>query len=205
MHTQKKKKYVGTLTSGALLSVETRQLAPYLLQDLSLEEWKQLFATENPLQKRTVSTSLRYYRTIFNRFSVLGAYKSEFIRSLLVADREAFNQLLLLLIVLESPIVGDFMQNALRPRVKLLEESLPENVWEEFVRDRAYIFPELLEYTEQSLQKIGRTVIRILVDVGYLNNAKERILQAVYLTAELEEWLLKLGRFDLKGVFECTI
>lgn len=61
------KNYVVSLTSGALLMAETRILAPYLIKKLSVEEWRDLFQMENPLQKGSIATSIRYMNTIKRR------------------------------------------------------------------------------------------------------------------------------------------
>ncbi|MDM1545657.1 DUF1819 family protein [Ignatzschineria indica] len=120
-----KKSYVGSLTSGALLRAETKILSPYLLQNLTAAEWKELFEKENPLQKNSVETSMRYMRTIRRRIEQTKDLKESFLQELVVADQIAFSQLMLLLILLDSPIVVDFMCNILGEYRRRFKEVLP--------------------------------------------------------------------------------
>ena len=196
---------MGSLTSGALLGVETRLLLPYLRLDLLEKEWEILFEKENLLQKKTVNTSMRYMRTIKKRFAVLGDCRVEFIEDLINADREEFNQLLLLLIILNSPIVADFMLNIIKQHTRFIDEALSDNAWSEFIEDRLSFVPDLAEYSESTLKKIGATVINILTEVGYFNNTKEKKLQTVYITDLLKKWLRILNKEGLREVFECTM
>lgn len=202
---QNRKNYVGSLTSGALLGVETRLLLPYLRLDLLEKEWEILFEKENLLQKKTVNTSMRYMRTIKKRFAVLGDHRNEFIEDLINSDREEFNQLILLLIILNSPIVADFMLNIIKQHTRFIDEALSDNAWSEFIEDRLSFVPDLAEYSESTLKKIGATVINILTEVGYFNNTKEKKLQTVYITDLLKKWLRILNKEGLREVFECTM
>ncbi len=200
-----KRSYVGSLTSGALLRAETKILAPYLLQNLTVVEWKELFKKENPLQKNSVETSMRYMRTIRRRIEQTKDLKESFLQELVVADQIAFSQLMLLLILLDSPIVVDFMRNVLGDYRRRFKESLPPDIWNEFVEDRKRYISELGLFADKTLSNIGSTIIKVLSDVGYLSDSKIRKLQAVYPTRELYKWLKKLHREELKEVFECTL
>lgn len=200
-----KRSYVGSLTSGALLRAETKILSPYLLQNLTAAEWKELFEKENPLQKNSVETSMRYMRTIRRRIEQTKDLKESFLQELVVADQIAFSQLMLLLILLDSPIVVDFMCNILGEYRRRFKEVLPSDIWDQFIEDRKRYISELGVFADKTLNNIGATVIKVLSDVGYLSDSKTKRLQAVYPTQELYKWLKKLNRAELKEVFECTL
>lgn len=199
------KNYVGSLTSGALLRAETRILAPYLIKKLSVEEWRDLFQMENPLQKGSIATSIRYMNTIKRRLKHTCSKEEDFLQDLVKADQIAFSQLMLLLIVLDSPIVIDFMQNVIGDYRKRFEKSLPIGIWEEFIEERRRQVPSLNGFSDTTLTKAGTTVMRVLTEVGYLSSTRERKLLAVYPTQELYHWLRELNRQELKEVFECTL
>ena len=200
-----KRSYVGSLTSGALLRAETKILSPYLLQNLTAAEWKELFEKENPLQKNSVETSMRYMRTIRRRIEQTKDLKESFLQELVVADQIAFSQLMLLLILLDSPIVVDFMCNVLGEYRRRFKEVLPSDIWDQFIEDRKRYISELGVFADKTLNNIGATVIKVLSDVGYLSDSKTKRLQSVYPTQELYKWLKKLNRAELKEVFECTL
>lgn len=193
---QQAKRYVGSLTAGALLREETKILAPYLLQNLTLSEWKTLFIRDNPLQKNSEQTSLRYMRTIRSRLASVGDDQEAFLQDLVMADYETFSQLMLLLVMLSSPIVVDFMRNALYEAKRCFEEQLSDDVWEQFINERRYSLPILAEYSESTLRKVGNTVLKLLVEAGYLNNTREKRLLSVYPTALFCSWLHRLEKED---------
>lgn len=52
---------------------------------------------------------------------------------------------------------------------------------------------------------MGNNAIKILADAGYLDTARRKNLQPVYLLPEVKDWLEKLERNDLESVMECTL
>ena len=196
------KDYVGDLIGASLLITESRIIAEYLLKNLSDDEWKSLVIEENILQKRSGQTASRYTKTIRQRIEVLG---DDFIVSLLESAERAYIQLLMAALLINSPIVADFMRLSLAEARRTYKPTLASDAWTEFYDTQIRVYPELNKFFESTINKMGNNAIRSLVDSGYLSDSRKRHIQPVYLLPEVRECLIHLGKEDLIEVMECTI
>ncbi len=196
------KRYLGDLVGGGLLMSESRIVAPSLLQDLSEAEWRHRFEADNGLQKPSRYTSIRYARTIRRRLEPLGG---DFIQALIQADEPEYQQMLLLALMLQAPVLTDFMQNVVREQKRLYKTTLSSDAWEVFISDQQAKIPELNTFSPATLKKTGTNVIRILVEGHYLSSNRQRVFQPVYVLAAVRLWLARLGHPELEEIIECTL
>lgn len=196
------KEYLGDLIGGSLMMAESRTVAVLILEHLTEDEWKQKIVSENMLQKKSGQTAVRYVKTIRSRLEPLG---DDFISTLLNADNKTYTQLLMLAFLLHSPVVADFMHHSLQETHRLFKPELATTAWEDFFSDRVRSRPELSQFSESSMKKMGSNAIKAFVDMGYIRSARKRELQAVYLMPETKEWLMKLHKTDLAALMECTL
>lgn len=196
------KDYVGDLIGASLLITESRILAEYLLKNLSDDEWKSLVIEENILQKRSGQTASRYTKTIRQRIEVLG---DDFIVSLLESNERAYIQLLMAALLINSPIVADFMRLSLAEARRTYKPTLASDAWSEFYDTQIRVFPELNKFFESTINKMGNNAIKSLVDTGYLSDSRKRQIQPVYLLPEVKKCLIRLGMEDLIEIMECTV
>ena len=196
------KKYLGDLTGGSLMIAENRIIAEILLKKVSEEEWKRAIVDENILQKKSVNSAMRNAHTLRKRLESMG---DVFLATLLNASERAYIQLLMVTFLIHSPVVLDFMRQCLAEARRTYKPSLSTDAWDDFIDMRHRTFPELEQYSESTLKKMGNNVVRALVDSGYLNTSRQRLIQPVYLLPEVEIFLSELGREDLVEVMECTV
>lgn len=196
------KEYLGDIIGGSLMVAESRVIAGTLLQSLPEEEWKRLIIEQNILQKKSPQTAIRYARTIRWRLEPLG---EAFIQELIAADERVCSQLLMLAVLINSPVLEDFIRHSVFEARRTYQPVLAMDAWDDFYQTRARAWPELAGYSESSIKKMGNNVIKILVDGGYLNTSRKRQLQPVYLLSETRAWLPRLQREDLAEVMECTL
>ena len=194
--------YVGDLIGGSLLIAETRIIAESLLKQLPEDEWRNLVIDQNILQKKSVKTSSRYVRVIRTRIEGLG---QDFMSALVTSTDRAYIQLLLVAVMINSPIVEDFMRLSLAEAKRTYKPNLPSTAWQDFYEIQSLKYPDLNNYSESTIKKLGTNVIKILVLSGYLSDARKREIYPVYLMPEVKEWLLRLDRADLIEVMECTL
>lgn len=194
--------YVGDLIGGSLLIAETRIIAESLLKQLPEDEWRNLVIDQNILQKKSVKTSSRYVRVIRTRIEGLG---QDFMSALVTSTDRAYIQLLLVAVMINSPIVEDFMRLSLAEAKRTYKPNLPSTAWQDFYETQSLKYPDLNNYSESTIKKLGTNVIKILVLSGYLSDARKREIYPVYLMPEVKEWLLRLDRADLIEVMECTV
>lgn len=195
------KEYVGDINGGSLMLNDSLILAEYLLQDPDKEQWKQLIVEENVLQRKSPHTALRAAATVRKRLAPLG---HEFLNDILTLPERAYVQLLMVALLVQSPIMADFMRNVLAEARRVYKSNLEHEAWQDFIDDRCRSWPELNDYSDETYKKIGKNVIRALAEAGYLNSSRSKQIQAVYVEPETKNWLEKLNRIDLIEVMECT-
>lgn len=195
------KEYVGDINGGSLMLKDSLILAKYLLQDPDTEQWKQFIVEDNVLQRKSSQTALRAASTVKRRLSPLG---HDFLKDILSLTERSYVQLLMAALLVQSPIMADFMGTVLAEARRIYKPSLEQNSWQNFIDDRRRAWPELDVYSDETYKKIGKNVIRSLAEAGYLDSSRNKQIQAVYVEPEVKNWLDKLNRADLIEVMECT-
>ena len=198
----KAKHYVRDLVSGSLFLTESKVVAESLLLDCAETEWVQLIKEKNLLQKNSPNTAIRYARTIKRRLEPLG---KPFIQAIIDANDPLYSQLLTLALLMNTPVVADFMVHVVAETKRIYKPNLALDAWDVFLHDRSRTLPGLYDLSDATLKKTGSNIIRTLVDAGYLDNNKSRRLQPVYLLPETKMWLQQFNREDLESVMECTL
>jgi hypothetical protein len=196
------KTYLGDLLGGSLWISESRILAKPLLDNLSDQQWKQLIVEENILQKKSPNSANRNARTIRLRLEPLG---DNFLKQLSNASEKEAIQLLMVALLIHSPIVVSFINQSIIEAKKTYKKEITKDAWATFLNDQIRIIPELENYSQASLDKMGSNAIKSLVDCGYLNTSRKRELQIVYLFPEVKNTLVDLKREDLIPSMECTL
>lgn len=196
------KKYIGDLVGGSLFVTESRLIADLLLEKPSDAEFKARVIEDNILQKNSGKTGIRYARTVRARLNELD---DEFTRQLVTQDGTSYVQMLMVALLVNSPIVIDFMKAKLAEARRTYKPNLEPNVWITFYEDITAVKPDLAELSESTIKKMGNNAIKALVDSGYLSDSRKKQIQPVYLLPEVKECLVRLGRDDLINVMECTV
>lgn len=195
------KSYVGDINGGSLMLNDSLILAPYLVSEPDKDEWKRVVVDQNILQRKSSQTALRAAATVRKRLLPLGPM---FLTDIMTLPERAYIQLLMLALLIESPIMVDFMQNVVSEARRRYKPNLDKNAWDDFLEDRCRSWPELRNFSDETYKKIGKNIIRALAEAGYIDSATSKRLQPVFLVPEVRSWLTKLGRTDLIPVMECT-
>ncbi|CDG15741.1 DUF1819 family protein [Xenorhabdus doucetiae] len=193
------KTWIGDLLGGSLMSRESRLIAELMLQSPNEEEWQNYLVVENILQASSDKTAIRYSRTLRLRLSMLDSKGLELIA--FGSERER-NQCLIVALMLQSPVVEVFISLVVNDAKRQFRESLPMNAWETFVEDQSSVHPELKNFSESSLKKMGNNTIKALSEVGYIDTPRRRNLQTVYLLPEVQDLLARIERNDLVPLME---
>ena len=124
---------------------------------------------------------------------------------LLAASEREYVQMPMVSLLIQSPIVTDFMRLTLAEARRTYKPSLISDAWSEFYNTRVRAYAELGGFSDSTVKKMGNNAIKALVDSGYLSDSRTKKIQPVYLIPEVKEWLVRLSREDLIDVMECTI
>lgn len=193
------KKYVGDIIGGSLFVAESRTIAELLLEQPSDTEFKRVVEEDNIMQKNSAKTAIRYARTIRLRIEPMG---ESFLEYLVRANETCAKQLLMAAFLKQSPIAIDFMRHKLSDARRKFEERLSDYAWSDFIDERIRSIPELANFSESSIKKMGNNMIKALVDAGYLNTARQKRLQAVYLDPDVQSWLVQNGHEKIAQAME---
>jgi len=195
------KDYLGDINGGSLMPRESQIIADLLLQDLTKEQWNSKLVEENVLQRNTPNTAKRVAATIKTRLNPLG---QELWQALSEADKNTATQLSLLTTLINSPIVADFMRSVLMDAYRLYEEKLTNRHWDDFLDARYVTLPDLDQFSSGTLDRIRKNIMRVLSEADYLESARSKKLQGVFILPEVIRWAEKLDRADLVKVMECN-
>lgn len=193
------KDYVGDIIGGSLFIAESRTIAELLLEKPSDAEFKRVVEEDNIMQKNSDKTASRYARTIKLRIEPMG---DSFLEFLVRSNEICAKQLLMAAFLRQSPIASDFMRHKLSDARRMYAERLSDFAWSDFVDERIRSIPELAKFSESSIKKMGNNMIKALADAGFLNNARQKRLQAVYLEPEVQAWLTQNGYEKIAQVME---
>jgi len=193
------KRWIGDLLGGSLMVRESRTIAELLLSDPDEAPWQQQIINENILQASSTSTPNRYARTLRLRLMTLdrGGWK-------LIADGSESERLQMLLVALmiQSPIVAEFIAEVVNPARQQFKEKLGMNCWSEFVDENLRLHPELAAFSDSSIQKMGNNLIKALAEAGYLDSPRRRNLENVFLLPDVATALHRLNKAELLPVLE---
>jgi len=193
------KQYVGDIIGGSLFISESRTIAELMLQGLSEADMRFAVEEDNVLQKNSPKTAVRYARTIRLRLEPMG---TSFLEFLVTANQESTKQLLMAAFLNQAPIARDFMRHKLTDARRTFQERLSDDAWMEFVDERIRVLPELGKFSESSIKKMGNNMMKALADAGYINNARQKKLQTVYLDSDVRAWLTQQGHNKLAQIME---
>ncbi|MCG9052531.1 DUF1819 family protein [Laribacter hongkongensis] len=161
--------YSAQLSAGSLLVPESRQLAPLLLQHPDEAAWQYAIKVDNVLQKTSPATAWRMARLIRQRLACL----DEAGLSMVANDSlEVATQMLLLAAVRHSRLLGDYMIDIYRGRLRRLETRLNPKDWAVFVHECEQRDPSVCEWTTSTRAKLLQVVLRILAEAGYLDSTR---------------------------------
>lgn len=198
----KAKEYLGDLNGGSLLLADAKIVANLLLQSPSTEQWKLEIVENNILQRNSIHSALRVANTLKLRLTSLGPC---FWQDLVSSDGQEYSQLLMLSLMIQSPIVTDFLQKVLAEYSRQYKPNLESNSWDLFIDAQCRRIPELAEYSEGTLDKMRKNLFRALAESGYINNVRARKLQPVFVLPKTNFQIERLGRLELMPIMECTI
>jgi len=193
------KQYLGDIIGGSIMLRESRLIAELLLSNPDQETWKQRIENENLLQKSSVQSGKRFASTIRKRIEPMG---EEYLQRIIDADDTLAGQMLLLGIMNNSPVLADFMRTELADAHKMFSEKLSNECWLEFYENRVKIIPELANFSESSIKKMGSNIIKLLADTHYLKSGRSKILQSVYVQAEVIALASDLNKTDFIEALE---
>lgn len=161
--------YSAQLSAGSLLVPESRQLASLLQQQPDEVAWQHAIKVDNVLQKASPATAWRMARLIRQRLECLDEAGLAMVAN---DSLEVATQMLLLAAVRHSRLLGDYMIDVYRGRLRRLETHLNPKDWAVFVHECEQRDPSVREWTTSTRAKLLQVILRILAEAGYLDSTR---------------------------------
>jgi hypothetical protein len=173
--------YIGDLNGGSLMLSDSRLVSEILLHMKDETQWRQSIVDENVLQRKSPHSALRSARTVRVRLQSLGL---KFIEEVVNADNRLYQQLLMLALLIHSPIVADFMREYVFETRRVYKTHLSKDMWYQFIEDKYRVHPEMLKYSQGTIDKMGKNIFRAFAEAEYIDSARNKKIQPVYLMPE---------------------
>ena len=179
-------RYTSSITAGSLKVAESRVIASLLLRGFREKEFQQAISRENVLQSRSKHTGQSLAKLIRRRLQHLDDAMLRLVRdgSLIEAT-----QACLAAAVMDSSLLGDFLDLVMRPLYRTFKEVLPLSAWGDFLEGCRGRDPEMPLWSQETTDRLRSSVYKTLAEAGYLNNTRERRLQKVHLVKPVLEYL----------------
>lgn len=194
-------RYDCDLIGGSLMVRECRTIASLLLQQPSADEWKQAIQVDNILQKRSLATSKRNATAIRARLERL---QPDFWQSLRDGNEEVATQIAFLAALERNLLLIEFIETTVRDAVLAKTRVLNAFDWDDFLTERQHRDPVIEGWKESSRKKMGQVAIRMLIQVGLLDNTKNRKIQRLIVQPEVNRLLEKHNLDRLKACLEVS-
>ena len=156
-------RYALSFTSGALLAREAVIATPLFLETQDWGSVRDRLCSDNMLQTRTASSSVRLAREVAQRLATLSLPELELLRDASPTER---GHLMWVAACRRYALVGDFAEEVVRERFLLFTPSLGYGDFDSFVREKTLWHPELAEVKDSTLLKLRSTVFRMLFEAG---------------------------------------
>ncbi len=171
---------------------EARIIADLLLRNLSASQWRQAIELENVLQKTSVSTAKRQASLIKARLKLMTPDLWKIIRD---GTKPVATQAIFASAIAHSALLRDFLIYEVRDRFRSGNLALTRNNWRSFVSACQERDPDMTVWSESTADKLGDSVLRILVEVGMLSEGERPTLLPVHYQPEVLDYLKK-QKFD---------
>ena len=122
-------RYTSSITAGSLKVPESRVIAGLMLRGLKTKEFQRAIRDENVLQTRSKNTSQGLANLIRRRLKHLPEPMLKLVRDGSVIEA---THACLAAAIMDSFLLGDFLDLVMRPLYRTLKETLPMSSWRDY-------------------------------------------------------------------------
>ena len=163
--------YSAKLTAEPFLYNETKIIAQYLLDGISLEELKRKNIEENLIKYKSPKSIVRVNSPIFRRLNVMD---SEMLDEFVHTDIETSKYILLYTIMKTDRLVRDFIIEVYKDKLLMKKEYIEKFDIDNWYDEKCLLSKILQERTESTSAKLKQVIMKILQDSGLVIKEKHR-------------------------------
>lgn len=179
--------YNAEISAGSLMLKESRIIAGLLLDGADENAWYQAIIVKNVLQKNTPATAKRQTALMRKRLELM---TPDLWKLVTKAQSDVALQSLLACAIKHSRLLGDFMLKVLRRHYKEFNKQVLPREWDVFLFECEHIDSTVKNWSENTRNKLGQVVYRILAEARYLDNTRSLKIQPVSVIPEVRRYLL---------------
>lgn len=183
-------RYKANITAGGLKVPESRIVSDLLLQGMDWPSIRQQVLDANIFQYPTPGSGLSIGGLIHARLNLMGPKLWEMVRD---SEKTTASQACLAAAIKHSPLLGDFMDSAIRQCHRQRLTELPRHAWEDFLLECRAHDQAMPQWKDATQRRLRSSVYQALAQAGYLTSTKSPLLQKVHLSRPLNEYLLETG------------
>lgn len=192
--------YNAEVSAGSLMLPESRRVAAFMLTCPDEAAWRKAFSLEeNLLQKNKPATARRMARLIRNRLEGVDERTLQLVAK---GEREVAIQVLLACAIKHSRLLGDFIRDVYRDRLRRMEIALDPRGWDNFLQECEHRDQTVSGWSQSTRKKIFQVVVRILAEAGYLDSTRRMRLTVPMLHPEALRHIKDAGWDDILAVME---
>ena len=179
-------RYRANITAGSLKIPESRVIAELLLRGVDAAAWKQAVIRDNVLKARNPETARRLARLIRQRLETMSPELWRMVRdgTVMVATHAA-----LAAAIKHSALLGDFLDLVVRDQHRRFAMVLTKKLWLDFLDDCRGRDPQMPQWREPTIRRMGSSVFQILAQAGYIKDTRSMLLQRAQITPEVITYL----------------
>ena len=163
--------YSAKLTAEPFLYNETKIIAQYLLDGISLEELKRKNIEENLIKYKSPKSIVRVNSPIFRRLNVMD---SEMLDEFVHTDIETSKYILLYTIMKTDRLVRDFVVEVYKDKLLMRKDYIEKFDIDNWYEEKCILSNTLRERTESTAAKLKQVIMKILQDSGLVIKEKNR-------------------------------
>ena len=163
--------YSAKLTAEPFLYNETKIIAQYLLDGISLEELKRKNIEENLIKYKSPKSIVRVNSPIFRRLNVMD---SEMLDEFVHTDIDTSKYILLYTIMKTDRLVRDFIIEVYKDKLLMKKEYIEKFDIDNWYEEKSILSKALRERTESTSAKLKQVIMKILQDSGLVIKEKNR-------------------------------
>jgi uncharacterized membrane protein len=178
------------LTKGSLKVVESRVIASLLLQGTDDAAWRRAIVDENVLQKRSPSAATTIASLIEQRLRTMTPDLWRIIQN---GSTTVATQATLAAAIKHNRLIGDFLNQTLRERLRQFQTNLSESDWEEYIRGVQERDENAATWTAPVLDKLRQCLFRVLAEAGYVSDTRTLTIQRITVAHDVRHYLEENG------------
>ena len=193
--------YKAYITREPFLFHEMRTTARLIVENVSDEDIVQKIVAENLFQYPTERSIKRMAKACLRRLT--GMNDMELVAAIASKPQDVSRQICLYAMMKEHRLISDFMLTVVGEKYRTQDMSFGRIDVNTFFLRLQEQDDAVATWSEQTIQKLGQVIVRILVDNEYLDSTKADHLNPVLISSTLENALRAGNDAYMLPAFNC--